>query len=128
MENQTKNEERNDWKEAFKKRLLMYSVSMLHFCDDLRKKPALWPIADQLIRCSTSVGANVREAQGAGSRKDFANFFQIALKSANETSYWLEVVTEYNDIFKKQAEVLTKETLEITRIISSSLLTMKGKK
>ncbi len=128
MENQNKNEERNDWKKAFKKRLLSYSVETLHFCDDLRKKPALWSIADQLVRCSTSVGANVNEAQGAGSRKDFANFFQIALKSANETSYWLEVISEYDSTHVIKAESLAKEISEITRIISSSLLTMKGKK
>ena len=50
-------------------------------------------IADQLVRCGTSMGANYEEAHGAQSRADFAHKMQIALKESRETRYWLCVIT-----------------------------------
>ncbi len=128
MNNQRNKEELDEWKKNFSVRLINFSVAVLQFSDDLRKNPTLWPVADQVVRSSTSVGANINEAQGAGSKKDFAHFFQIALKSAKETQYWLLVISHYKDEHKANAEQLLAECKEISRIINSSLLTMKGRK
>lgn len=128
MNNLNKNEEKEKWKAEFAVRLIKFSVDILKFTDLLRKNPTLWPVCDQLIRSSTSVGANINEAKGAGTKKDFANFFQIALKSAKETQYWLVVISHYDKKNTEQARALLEETKEITRIINSSLLTMKGRK
>lgn len=128
MNNVTNNEEKEQWKEAFALRLIDFSVDVLHFTDVLRKKPNLWAVSDQLVRSSTSVGANLNEAKGCASKRDFAHFFHIALKSAKETQYWLIVIAKYDATYKQKAEELLDETKQITRIINSSLLTMKGRK
>lgn len=128
MNNQNNKEEVEKWKREFSTRLIQFSVDILHFADLLRKNPTMWPVSDQVVRSSTSVGANINEAQGAGSKKDFAHFFQIALKSAKETQYWLAVIAHYGSDYKGRSDELLKECEEITRIINSSLLTMKGRK
>lgn len=128
MKNLTKNEEAEKWKQEFALRLVTFSVDTLKFSDTLRKNPTLWPVCDQLVRSSTSVGANINEAKGAASKRDFAHYFQIALKSAKETQYWLVVVQQYDVKSSAKAGVLLKEMEEITRIINSSLLTMRGHK
>ncbi|MBL7209654.1 MAG: four helix bundle protein, partial [Dehalococcoidia bacterium] len=73
-----------------------------------------------LLRSATSIGANVVEAQGAGSRKDYTNFFTHALKSANETKFWLGLLRDSG-----KAE---REVTELVNILATSILTLKGKK
>jgi four helix bundle protein len=128
MKNLTKKEETDKWKETFAARLVKFSVDTLKFSDSLRKNPTRWPVCDQLVRSFTSVGANINEAKGAASKKDFAHYFQIALKSAKETQYWLVVVQHYDTTNAVTAKVLEQEMQEISRIINSSLLTMRGRK
>lgn len=121
-------------KEKFKKefisRLIRFSIRTVKYTERLRKDRNLWSIADQLIRCVTSIGANVVEAKSSSSKKDYINFFEIALKSANETIYWYllirEVVTETE--LKNEANELLQEANEVSRILGSSVLTLKGKK
>jgi four helix bundle protein len=125
MKNQIKNEERDVWKKEFAKRLIRFSVDVLRLAYELAKHHTLRPVADQLVRSGTSVGANDTEAQGAGSRKDFAHFFQIALKSAKETQYWMVVIEHYHGESAK-TRALIEEIKEITKIINASLLTMRG--
>jgi len=88
----------------------------------------LWPIADQLIHSATSIGANVIEAKASSSKLDYLRFFQIALKSANETKYWLVLIGESSSDFKNRADNLFKESDEISKIIGAGVLTMKGRK
>ncbi len=71
------------------KRAFIFSVEIIKFVEKLPKDKAVYIIIDQLLRSATSIGANIIEAQSASSRKDFANFYHFALKSANETKYWL---------------------------------------
>ncbi len=72
------------FKEDFIRRLIRLSIKILKFCDKMRVKRIFWSIIDQLIRSSTSIGANVVEGKSSSSRKDYLHFFEIALKSANE--------------------------------------------
>jgi len=53
-------------------------------------------IVKQLVRAVTSIGANVFEAQGAPTKKDFCNFISIALKSANESKFWFALLRDTN--------------------------------
>ena len=75
MKNVIKNEKRDEWKKQFSVRLITFSVNILKLADGLQKESVLRPVSDQLVRSATSVGANVTEAQGAGSTKDFAKLF-----------------------------------------------------
>lgn len=87
--------EKDKFKENFINRLVKFSVSVINLCEEIKdQKRILWPICDQLIRSATSVGANIVEAKGSDSKKDYTKFFEIALKSANETKYWFMVAQE----------------------------------
>lgn len=117
-----------NFKIEFNKRLIRFSLEIIRFCNEIRKDRNLWAIADQLIRSATSIGANVIEAKASSSKLEYLRFFQIALKSANETKYWLILTAESNPDLKEKANQLLKEADEISRIIGSGVLTMKGKK
>ncbi|MDI6882911.1 MAG: four helix bundle protein [Patescibacteria group bacterium] len=67
------------------------------------------------------------EAKSASSKRDFIRFYEIALKSANEIKYWLGLLRDATEIDKTKIENLLKEVNEISNILASSLLTMKGK-
>lgn len=119
-------------KEKFKKefigRLIKFSVSILGFAEKLRKDRNLWPVADQLIRSATSIGANVVEAKSASSKRDYLKFFEIALKSANETKFWLMTIREYSNELKEESDSHLEESIEIAKVIAVSVLTLKGKR
>ncbi|TRZ79466.1 four helix bundle protein [bacterium] len=127
----TKIRMQND-KEKFKKnfieRLIKFSIAIIKFSESQRKQKIRWCLTDQLIRSATSIGANVVEAKASSSRKEYINFFQIALKSANETVYWLLIFKELKTTDRDQLEKLFDEVNEIAKIIASSVLTLKGKK
>lgn len=119
--------EREKFKENFAKRLIKFSIDILKFCEEIRKERVLWSVADQLSRSATSIGANIIEAKSSSSRRDYLKFFEIALKSANETKYWLIVISEFKSQFKNRMDEIFKEVEEISKIIGSSVLTLKGK-
>ncbi|MCD6233240.1 four helix bundle protein [bacterium] len=94
----------------------------------MRKERILWSIIDQLIRSATSIGANVVEAKSSSSKKDYIHYFEIALKSANETKYWLIIIKETMPSSKEEIERLLNEIIELANILASGILTMKGKR
>jgi four helix bundle protein len=116
------------FKEEFFKRLVRFSVSVIKFVEKLRKERVFWSIIDQLVRSSTSIGANVVEAKASSSKRDYIRYFEIALKSANETKYWLIVIKETMPDLKEETNQLLQEVTEISNIIASGILTMKGRK
>jgi len=85
-------------------------------------------LADQLLRSATSIGANLVEAQGAGSRKDYANFFTHALKSASETKFRLGLLRDSDKSERAATDELLIEVTELSKIIATSILTLKGKR
>jgi four helix bundle protein len=85
-------------------------------------------IAKQLLRSATSIGANIIEAQAGSSRKDFTNFFSYALKSANESKFWLGLLRDSNKASTDAIIPVITETTELANILASSILTLKGKK
>ncbi len=116
------------WKQEYFSRLVSFSVDILKFSDTFRTNRTLAPVADQIIRSATSIGANVHEAQGAGSKKDFAHFLQIALKSGRETLYWLEVLEAYKGAPSPKLESLHGECNEIVNILYALLKKMRATK
>lgn len=117
-----------EFKKKFNQRLVKFSLDIIAFCSIIRKQGAAKPLADQLIRSGTSIGANIIEAKGCGSRKDYVRFFEIALKSAHETQYWLYLIKESSRPNSQKANRLLDECAEISKIITSGILTMKGKR
>jgi len=120
--------EKEEFKKDFIRRLIRFSVEILKFCERLKQERTFWSIIDQLIRSATSIGANVVEAKSSSSKKDYLHFFEIALKSANETKYWLILIRESVPRLKEGVEQLLNEAEQISKIIGSSVLTLKGKR
>ena len=115
---------RND----LKYRAYQYSIEMIKFLDSLLKDASTDIIAKQLLRSSTSIGANVIEAKGSSSKRDFTNFFGHSLKSANESLYWLGLLRDAKEIKNQRLDYLLNETKELANILGSSILTLKGRK
>lgn len=68
-----------------------FACDIVHYCDELKLNRD-FELASQLLRSGTGIGANTREAQRGVSTKDFKNKLGIALKEADETEYWLEII------------------------------------
>ncbi|MBC7914431.1 MAG: four helix bundle protein [Pyrinomonadaceae bacterium] len=85
-----------------------------------------YSIFDQLLRSATSIGANVIEGKSGSSRRDFKNFYTIALKSANETKYWICLIrdTQISKIEKEELNELLKEADELSKIIASIIINL----
>jgi len=115
-------------KTDLKRRAYQYSIGVIEFLDTLPKDSSSQVIAKQLLRSATSMGANVVEAKGASSKRDFTNFFSHSLKSANESLYWLGLLRDAKKINNPQLEYLSNETKELANMLGSSILTLKGKK
>ena len=80
------------------------------------------------MRSATSIGANIVEAKSSSSRKDFIKFYEIALKSANETKYWLGLLRDATEADKSKIGELLAKVNELSNILGSSLLTLKKKR
>lgn len=115
------------FKIKLKDRAYQYSVRTIKFLDALPKDNSTRIISQQLLRASTSIGANIIEAQASSSKKDFTNFFNHSLKSANESLYWFGLLKDAKNVEDSQLPDLMKETKELANILASSILTLKGK-
>lgn len=129
LKSQNQNANLKSKKENIRYRAFRFSLSIINFISQTQKNQILTIIFDQLLRSSTSIGANLVEAKSSSSKKDFIHYYEIALKSANETLYWLSLLKESKIIINNEKIlILIKETKEIANMIASSLLTMKNKR
>lgn len=85
----------------------------------LNENHRISPIANQILKSGTSIGANVREAIRAQSKPDFYSKMNIALKECSETEYWLELLQESNYITKEQFESIYSDCKELLKILIS---------
>ena len=95
-----------------------FSKEIIKFLRNVSKDEINRNIVSQLIRSSTSVGANYCEANGAVSKKDFKNKIHICRKEIQETKYWLEMMAESNPERREELRTLWKEAHELTLIFS----------
>ena len=102
-----------------------FSKTIVLFINRYEFKRIHYPVIDQLLRSATSIGANIIEAKSGNSRKNLISFYSIALRSANETKYWLCLVRDTLEVDKVEVNNLIKEADEISKIIGKSILTLK---
>lgn len=121
-----KSSQKNTFKQQFKRRCFDFSISILRLAELLGNKKANKILLDQLVRAATSIGANVVEGGNSTSRREFINYFQIALKSSAETLYWLSLLKEINQDESEKIENLIKECTEIKKMISTIILNTKS--
>lgn len=104
-----------------------FAVSIIKLVKDLKDKHET-VISNQIGRSGTSIGANIREAQYAHGIADFVSKLQIALKEANETGYWLELLfrTEYLNEAEYKALDAACTSLRVMLIASINTAKQKG--
>lgn len=105
---------------------LNFAVSVINLVKDLKTKHETI-ISNQIGRSGTSIGANIREAQYAHGTADFTAKLQIALKEANETGYWLELLYKTDYIPEQEYKELDAACTSLRVMLISSLNTVKGK-
>ena len=120
--------DRSKFKEQFGKRVYRFALDIVGFVEQLPKGQVSTIVGDQLLRSATSIGANVVEAKSAASKRDYINFFTHALKSANETKFWLSLLQDSGKAEREATDRLLKEVNELSNILATSILTLKGKK
>ena len=108
-------------------RSMEFAVQIIELTKELRMKKE-YIMANQVGRSGTSIGANIREAHYAQSRDDFISKLEIALKEANETGYWLELLFRTKYISEQRYRGLSAQCAELRVLLVASCRTAKQKR
>ena len=108
-------------------RLLDFSVNIIKCVKRFKSSFESQHIGKQLIRSSSSAGANYEEARGAESKADFVHKMQLVLKELRETMYWLKLAVRLEIFELETLNNLSMETEELVKIFSKSIITAKSK-
>jgi four helix bundle protein len=100
-----------------RERSFRFGVRIVKLVVSLPKNTAGFAIGNQVIRAGTSIGANIEEAQNAGSKKEFIRSLTIALKESRETLYWLRIIIESELLPEQRLRLLIEENREIIKIL-----------
>lgn len=109
------------------RRTFVFALCIVRLCKPLAHRPGCERILFlQLLKCGTSIGANVEEAQAGQSKADFISKIAIALKEARETHYWLRLIAEA-EILERAGDLdwAMKEAHELMRILGAIASTAK---
>ena len=104
-----------------------FAKEIVFLCRSLKQNGAESALINQLLRCGTSVGANIHEAQYAQGTKDFISKLEIALKECNESEYWLALLQDTDSISADVFSFFQKRCIELRRMLVSSVNTLKTK-
>lgn len=100
-------------------------VKLFQYLSDKKKE---YVLSNQLLRSGTAIGALVRESEHAESKADFIHKLSIALKEANESDYWVELLHRSEYLTESEYKSLFSDLDEIRRLLVSIIKTSKGKK
>ena len=102
-----------------------FAKNIIFLCRKFKQSGVESALVNQLLRCGTSVGANVHEAQYAQGTKDFISKFEIALKEASETGYWLELLYRTKYIDEQTFKALSSKCTSLRVMLIASCKTAK---
>ena len=114
-------------KNVLKEKSFLFSVRVVKLYQHLKNEPKEYDLARQVLRSGTSVGANIEEAIGGYSRKDFYARLGIAYKEARETRYWLQLLLATEILEEKLSKSLEKDCNELIKLLVAILKTNKDK-
>ena len=104
-----------------------FAKQIVILCRDIKQSTRESVLTNQLLRSGTSIGANIHEAQYAQGTKDFISKFEISLKEAYETEYWLELLFETGYIDEEIYKPIQNNCGSIRRMLISTIKTIKEK-
>ena len=96
-----------------------FSVRIVNLHKYLTEQKKEYVISKQLYKSGTSIGANIAEAQRAQSAADFVHKMKIALKEANESQYWLQLLHETNYLTNKEFDSIHNDLIEILKLLTA---------
>ena len=102
-----------------------FAIKIINYYKYLIEEQHEYIMSRQLLRCGTSIGANTRESKNAQSRNDFLSKLCIALKEADETDYWLDLLHATNYIDNELFDSLERDCTEIIKILTSIIKTLR---
>jgi four helix bundle protein len=105
----------------------LFAIRIVKLCHSLMQHQKEFLLTKQILRSGTSIGALLREAEHAESRKDFLHKLTIALKEANETVYWIDILHCGGYLDDEIYESIKKDAEELLRMLISSIKTIKLK-
>lgn len=100
-----------------------FAIRTIKLYQYLQQEKNEYTMSRQLLKCGTSIGANVKEALRGQSKADFAAKMNIALKEASETEYWLDILNATNYISNKEYKSINDDLLEISKLLTSIVKT-----
>ncbi len=115
-------------KNVVQEKSFAFSLRIIRLYQYLTAKKKQYELPKQLLRCGTSIGANIEEALGAQSNRDFIAKISIAYKEARETHYWIRLLRDSGSLSKPEAVSILRDADELLRLLSSILITSKKKK
>jgi len=113
---------------VLKNKSFEFGVMVVAFCQELRKEKKEYILSKQLVRSGTAVGALIREAEFGQSRADFINKMSIALKEANETEYWLDLLKCSGYIQEDEYTDLSEHLKDVLYMLIATIKTAKANK
>ncbi|HUT96144.1 MAG TPA: four helix bundle protein [Candidatus Paceibacterota bacterium] len=125
MTNETQSS--NSKKYDLEERTAKFGENVINFAKTIDKNPINNPLINQIVRSSTSIGANYMEADGAESKKDFYHKIAICKKESKETRHWLRMIAVADENKKENCRELWQEAQELSLIFSSILRSTKHK-
>lgn len=108
-----------------RERAKQFAIRIIAVCDNVDNSKTRIVLINQIVRSSTSIGANIHEANYAASKADFINKLQISLKECFETEYWIEMLQETNSVSGEVAKSLLNECGTIRHMLVKSINTAK---
>lgn len=108
-----------------KKKSFAFAIRIVKLYKFLKKDHNEYELLNQVLRSGTSVGAIIREAEYAETKRDFIHKLAIGLKEINECIYWIELLHATAYINKKMFDSMMKDTLELLKMLISSVKTSK---
>ncbi len=122
------NEGKNEQTRQFKQRLYFFTLKLIEFIDKLPSDNVSRRVGDQLLRSGTSIIGNYIEGLSGSSKNDLRNYFNHSLKSSNESRLWLALLRDSGRTDNKNVTWLLNELDQYSRIFTSSILTLKGRR
>jgi four helix bundle protein len=108
-----------------KDKSFLFALRIIKCYQYLQTEKKEFVLSKQLLRCGTSIGANIREGEQAQSRIDFIHKLSISLKETNETEYWLELLNQSGYLESKLFDSLYKDCKELLKLLTSIIKTSK---
>jgi four helix bundle protein len=109
-------------------RCYFFAKDIILFVKDFRMERVYEGVFSQLVNSASSIGANVLEGKAGSSKKDWIKYLNIALKSANETKYWLCLIRDTMEVDLAKIRSLIEEADAISKIIASIIIKAKKEK